>query len=313
MAPLSDFMPRLRHRLNHILWQAYLTDFKPAAILTSALKAHQYVPLVLDHIAILDLPGPNTGIVPLKTLYSMLGYQEQGYDYLPDKQNNFLWMAEVDSKHQPASQVLPQIVLADFRREVLPAEICSIVDRYAKQAQPLPLQQISALQTALVQGDCEAEQLLLNCLSACLQHRPWSLPYLAEFETVHEFNELLAWVLVFGRRINHFAISVHHLGGFSGLTHFNQLVENELQLPLNQSGGMIKGGVDQGIAQSATQAPQVTVNLADGVIDLPDRFIEFVWRYPRVGLNRTPMHWGDYFTGFIGTQANRVIETLYVH
>ena len=123
-------------------------------------------------------------------------------------------------------------------------------------------------------------------------------------------NELLAWVLVRGRQVNHFAWAIHLSKCFSSLEAFNSFLSSSLKIPLNEKGGLIKGRASQGIKQSSTLAAAKWLKLADGMIDLPDRFIEFVWRYPKQ--EGESMLWEDYFTGFIADNADRVVESLFL-
>jgi hypothetical protein len=105
-------------------------------------------------------------------------------------------------------------------------------------------------------------------------------------------------------------LSVHLNNYFSDLESFHQFIENEAQLKLNSEGGVIKGGESKGIAQGSTVGITKTIALVDGEIQLPHGFVEFVWRYPRAE-KIIPVLWGDYFTGFVAGNADRVIESLY--
>ena len=69
---------------------------------------------------------------------------------------------------------------------------------------------------------------------------------------------------------------------------------------LNTTGGIIKGDADMGIKQSSTLGEKIKAPVADGMIEAPDNFVEFVWRYHNSDAN-TGTKWQDYFTGFIAT------------
>lgn len=276
------------------LWQAYCRDLPQIQRLETALNTA----LPLDHFAVIDLPGPHTGIPQLTQIFSTLGFEVRGQGYLADKQNEFWWMVEKNAQEKLAQNVLPQVVVADFRLDELPFEIKNIIKKYAAQSPKF----------SLVQNQTTIQQ---SALIHYFLGRDWPLPTVAEFKTVQEFNELLAWVLVFGRKPNHFTVAVHLLSKFKSLHEFNQFLMDDLQFELNQRGGVIKGNAAVGIEQSSTVGVPTLVQLADGEVTLAGAFIEFVWRHPENNLSTQPLLWGDYFSGFFGEYANNVIESLY--
>lgn len=285
-------MKSLRVALVNLLWQQFRQDSVQIPRIESALQCQS---LPLDHFAIIDLPGPHSGKSTLIQLFEQLGFTLRGEDYLPEKQNPFAWLAAADIEQELATVALPQVVVADFRLDELPIEIRTIISHYSAQASPVPLIDL---------GDPFAT---LTRLGQYFRGRDWPAPTLHEFQTVKAFNELLAWVLVLGRRPNHFTLSVHLMKTFSSLTAFNDFMIDTVKLPLNIEGGIIKGNKEAGIAQSSTIGHPTTIQLADGVIQLPADFMEFVWRYSD---KQQPTYWGDYFPNFIAAQANYVIESL---
>ena len=278
------------------LFNTWCSSSPDAAIIKTALLKKNIEMNNLDHFAIIDLPGPYSGIPVLREIFSDLGYEERGKDYLADKQNDFLWMAEKDCFNQPAKNVLPQVVVADFRLDEMPGEIRKIIYHYSCQTSPTAVSEIKKF----------GYQRILQYFSG----RDWPLPAIKEFSLVREFNELLAWVLVFGRRPNHFTLSIHLMDAFADLESFHAFVLNETKLLLNQEGGVIKGGIKAGMAQGSTVGISQKVQLSDGEIYIPTGFVEFVFRYPLDPLNHQGL-WGDYFTDFIARHADRVIESLY--
>lgn len=303
----------LNHVKNYVLnqlWQNYSSHIIEIAIIQDHFKQCFQEDLTLDHFAIIDLPGPYTGMDTLSTLFSYLGYKTRGQDYLAEKQNNFRWLSDEINPETLAIDAAPQIVVSDFRREALAPQVLTIIDYYANFSQALDIEQLKFLHHhTLLQDEVAANELSAFILSY-LQSRDWPLPTLKEYEIVKSHNELLAWVLVMGRQVNHFAWGMHLSKGFSQLKLFNQFLSSTLKLSLNNKGGLIKGNIKKGIEQSSTQPIKKSIKLADGDIDLSDRFIEFVWRYPKkIGENRL---WHDYFTGFVADNANRVVESLYL-
>lgn len=283
------------------LWQHWRSHSPEARQIEKGLQQKGYNSFVLDHFAIIDLPSTHSGISALRELFSLIGYQERGRGYLPDKQNDFLWMAEEDSPHCTALEALPQVVVADFRLHELPSDIKNIIEKYAAQTTAPPLADIKQLT-----NPAEISRVICDYLNT---GRDWPLPTVSDFLTVHKFNELLAWVLVFGRKPNHFTVSVHLLSSFQDLADFNRFIEQDMGLPLNPDGGFIKGKKESGIAQSSTKGTLRKVQLADGEVELPTDFTEFVWRFPIS--SATPVMWRDYFTGFVAQHADYVIESLY--
>lgn len=276
------------------LWQVYRRITPQIQCLETALNTS----LPLDHFAVIDLPGPHTGIPQLKQIFSALDFEVRGQGYLADKQNEFWWMAEKNAQEKLAKDVLPQVVVADFRLDELPFEIKKIIKKYAAQSPRF----------SLLQKQNTIQQSAMNHY---FSGRDWPLPTVAEFKAVQEFNELLAWVLVFGRKPNHFTVAVHLLSGFKNLYEFNQFLIDDLQFELNQRGGVIKGNAAVGIEQSSTVGVPTIMQLADGQVMLAGSFIEFVWRHPANNLLTQPLLWGDYFSGFFGEYANNIIESLY--
>jgi hypothetical protein len=300
-------LKQVRQQLINYLWDFFQKNHQQTQTLTQDLQQRGEL-LVLDHFAIIDLPSNHSGLNLLSQIFSAIGFIPQGHGYLPEKQNEFLWLTEYDAFDQPASEVLPQIVVADFNLAELPPHVCTIIEHYTQHIQPSPLREIQYLSGKAYLGDSVAAAQLLQRLKNYFSSRQWPLPTVDDFHQVQAVNELLAWVLVFGHIPNHFTIATHLLKGFANFAAFNDYVENELKFTFNQQGSKIKGGSELGIEQSSTVAKPTKIQLADGVIEIANSFIEFVWRYPLI----QPAHkWNDYFTGFIAQQANRVIESLY--
>ncbi len=304
-------LKQLRQHLIQQLWQQHRATSSQIQLIEQALAKKQIHTLLLDHFAIIDLPGFHTGITTLQEIFTTLGYQEKGRDYLADKQNDFLWMAEEDSAHQLAKEALPQVVVADFRLDELPFEIKKIIECYASKASASPVSYMKKLIERIDSGNEEAQALLSQAFLLYFGGRDWPLPTIHEFHTVREFNELLSWVLVFGRKPNHFTLSIHLLDYFHNLADFHRFIEEETCLKLNQQGRTIKGDETVGIEQGSTIGSLQCVRLADGDVMIATDFVEFIWRYARNTSQEKALQWHDFFTGFIAQHADRVIESLY--
>lgn len=294
------------------LWENYSHASPDMQCIQAALKRKGIFHYTLDHFAIIDLPSPHSGIPQMREIFSKLGYIQRGNNYLPQKQNDFAWMAEANCDNLPAGDALPQVVLGDFRLDEMPPEIRHIIYHYTQQESSTAFNTLISYLQRVTAGDEQAFLPCKNLLSNYFAGRDATLPKVKEFHTVREFNELLAWVLIFGRRPNHFTLSIHLLDHFSDLGDFHHFIENETGLSLNHEGGVIKGNKESGLAQGCTSGISQKIKLADGEITIPTGFVEFVWRYPKQSQHK-PLAWNDYFTDFIAHQANSVVESLYTH
>lgn len=308
----NQMLKQFRQRFIDHLWMNYCHHSMDCRLIATKLMEKGAAQIHLDHLAVIDLPSKHSGIPHMQRLMEEIGYTVRGRDYLPKKQNDFCWMAERNCLDQPAAAVLPQIVVADFRLEEMPAAVSTIIEKYANQTRGIAWDMLLPQLNAIELGNDEAMRVASKYLESYFMGRDWPLPTFEEFATVHAFNELLAWVLIFGRRPNHFTFSIHLLDMFPDLESFNLFIEKDLGLALNLDSGRIKGGDKVGIAQSATIERKEKIQLEGGEIELPTTFVEFVWRYPATNTMSTPAKWGEYFTGFIPQLADQIIQSLYV-
>lgn len=290
-----DLLTKTRTTIITQLWQQYSTHL-PQTI--DRVKKYEQ-PIVLDHFAIIDLPSEHSGISTLTKIFTALGYHTRGQGYLAEKQNDFAWLAPTDASQQKATAALPQIVVADFRIEELSNEVQIIVKKYTSYIKPFDFATFNLLLDHIHNNDVSAETMLVDLVVNYCQQKEWPALSTEEFNTVKKSNELLAWVLAFGRCINHFGLSIHHTPTFNNLQEWN----NFMQLD-----DAIKGGEKTGIAQSSTKGEIKNIVLANGNTTIHGPFMEFVWRYAK---KDQPYYWQDYFTDFVDYQANRVIEAVY--
>src|SRR3990167_6247212 len=108
-------LAQLRRTIVTELWNRYHVMTPQVGVIENALRHKNISSLALDHFAIIDLPSLQSGVVPLKEMFETIGFVSRGQGYLPDKQNDFLWMAEYNSEQLTVAQALPQVVVADFR------------------------------------------------------------------------------------------------------------------------------------------------------------------------------------------------------
>lgn len=297
----------IRHQVINALWNQYRQQSPQMLQIASRLANQNITELPLDHFAVIDLPGPQTGIPILSELFMALGFEPRGSGYLPDKQNDFSWLAEENAQALIPAHVLPQAVVADFRLDEMPASIRQIIYHYSSQSPAETRFELKRLLSHALQGEKLAQEAFQRLFLHYFSGRDWPLPTVYEYQSVYEFNPLLAWVLVCGRKPNHFTLSIHLMQKFANLSEFLSFIATEVGLALNEEGGLIKGGLQEGIAQGGTLGTPRPVSLADGHVTMPGDFVEFVWRYSALA---EPKTWQDYFTGFLAQNANHVIEAL---
>ena len=306
-----DLITWVRKEIADRLWNDFKKSQHGALIIEQKLRERGET-VVVDHLAILDIPGPYSGMRILSEVFELLGFVKRGTDYLHEKQNEYTWFAEPGIEKKDFSEALPQIVVSDFRIQDLSFPIRSIIAKYAEQGTPPPLATIKSLVNRCNQGDEVGAHLLVETVLQFLKTRSYPLPTKKDFDVVRHENELLAWTLIFAKQVNHFAIAGHALKTLASITELNDFVVSQCNLNLNYQGGSsVKGGPEKGMAQSAIVAEKTVITLEDGPVILPSMYIEFAWRFPQIKSVNRPALWGDYFTGFITESASKVIESVY--
>ena len=300
-------MDKLRYQLIHRLWNSCASY---GAGLAEFLVSQ---PLVIDHIAILDFKSKYTGIHVLKRIFEMLDMQGMGSGYLPSKQNSFSWMAHPESFERSPTQAMAQIVIADFDHEKLSLGVQNIIEKYSNFSRPFDENKLFKYISKIKAGDVSFIEPAVNLLVSYILTTDWPTPDLRDYQQVFEENQLLAWVLLFGRRVNHFGLGVYTNKKFKDLDQFNNFLKTQHHIKFNENEGMIKGGKHVGIAQSSTIGQLQAISLNGGLVKSKGSFVEFVWRYLRttVAGGKPPHKLGDYFCGFIPANADNVIESVY--
>ena len=106
--------------------------------------------------------------------------------------------------------------------------------------------------------------------------------------------------MVYGYRVNHFAIKVNDLKDFRSLQQVNAFVKGHGYL-MNAVGGEIYGTPEELLEQSSTKAEIIPVEFSDGAFEIPSCFYEFTLRYPDAH--------GRLYSGFIAANADKIFES----
>lgn len=294
---------RVSEKLIKTMYEEFLASVEHSNALVDRFNFH------LDHFAIIDIPSKYSGIEYLKSIFELLNFEKAGNGYLPDKHNDFIWMRESDISSQIAHKTLPQVVLADFRVELLSKKAQEIIRRLTKDAASIfDFKENEALSNLAKKGDVTAATALLNNILAELRNTPWLKPSAQEYNIIKEENQLIAWCLLFGRKVNHFGFGIHLTTQFKSLEEFNHLIKSSTNFTMNTSNGEIKGGVWWQIEQSSTEGDKLIISLNGGDVVASSSFLEFVWRYAQVD---NPILFRDFFPHFIPANATNVIESVF--
>jgi hypothetical protein len=260
----------------------------------------------LDHFAIVELNSVNSGITHLQKIFEIIGFCKRGEGYLPEKINDFIWMLHDNNAGVDPASMIPQVILADFRADMLSKKNRNIVDKYAKY---YPNINFSYLEKAVASNEMEQEvvQYLFNHMNC----RFWPLPTYKEYMSLKEENELMAWVLLFGRVVNHFGVCIYTTGEYDSLADFNDKARRLYNIGLNNVEGEIKGSKKIGLEQSSSVGSVTYFDLDGGTVEVNDAFLEFVWRHPVKDCNTTPKIFDDFYQDFLPSNANNIVESVY--
>jgi hypothetical protein len=132
----------------------------------------------------------------------------------------------------------------------------------------------------------------------CNSGTPWNPITKETYDFLKEESEYAAWVATFGFIVNHFTISVTDCNSFENLEQVNSFLK-ENGYRINDSGGEIKGSVEQGLEQSSILAEDIIVefdSLEYEPHDIPGCYYEFALRH-------------NNFDGFIAGSADKIFES----
>ncbi len=299
-------LPYVRNWLTNYLWENYKNQVSQASIIEKAIQERTKSDVILDHFEVIDLPGQNSGFLPLCQIFSAIGYTVVGRETLEVEQNEFIWMIESDALEKPIKKVLPTVVIGNFWRDKMPSHVRSIIEKYTEAVTLDHVKKIQNLSGKAFLGDAKSAEELISFFKNYFE-RESPLPTLKDYKDVHAYDELLAWTLVFGRRPNHFAMAIHLLENFDSLEVFKIYIKEKVNICLNKTEGDKEGETEQRTSLNSNVAP---IHLADGDIPIMGPFMEFIWRYPQKN-HKDPQKWGYYFTGFVTKTANLLLGLIY--
>jgi hypothetical protein len=257
----------------HYLWQNYI-QLAPQAKRIQQTFRDRNEPIMNDHVAIRTLNLEPIRLVALEPHLLAMGYQRFEPYGFPEKKLN-AW------SYVPPDEVLPRIFLSELDCNALTPEAQAILQRICFQIKPHQVKDINVF------------------WAGCL----WQPISWADYQTLIEESEYAAWVASLGLRANHFTLSVNHLKQASTLEKVLTIID-ELGIPINESGGRIKGSPEVLLEQASTLADLLPVEFAEGEQHIiPTCYYEFARRYPVTS--------GKLYQGFVPASADRIFESTH--
>ena len=242
--------PTPSHPLLDRLWARYV-DEVPHAKTFARLSQHFHN----DHIALRTLGAPGPGLAQVARVFERLGWKHAGDYAFPDVHLRAVHLSR---------KGFPRIFVSELLVEKLPADARELLLRLAVDTTPAP-------------GSFDA---LADWFA------PPRPPPASALEVVGKASQYGAWLLAFGRKVNHFTAAVDDVEAW-------QLRLLQAGVPMKRD---IEGKPGGALRQTATEAAVVDVKLAGGgARALPYAYFEIAERK-------------DGFDGFLAPQARNLFD-----
>jgi Domain of unknown function (DUF1338) len=244
-------------RLFDLLWTRYAAQVPPARTFVE-LSGGVFEN---DHVAFRSLRRPGSGIALFAPLFERLGFRRAGaYDF-PD--------AKLSAIHLSHPRGLPRVFISELRQEELTQRAREILSRLPPDVPPPP-------------ASASVDEL------AAWFAAPAIAPPEDELLELERETQYGAWLLLFGREVNHFTASVGDVEAWASRLH-------EAGVPMK---GEIEGEPGAGLRQTATRAALRTVRVQGGQGGARE--------WPYAYLELAERHGG--FEGFVTNQARQLFE-----
>ena len=304
-----ELINHCRREVFQRLWAHYsqLVPFVPKLIQTFKGRGEDWTE---DHVAYRTLPGEFTGAHILQGVFEALGYTRKDDYFFDAKQLKAFWLCppDVDGHTREAS---PKIFVSELIPAKFSADFQEVIRRLSAQVSASPLRRIHQLRDQVKGGNKEAaEQMTRECVALLTTYPSWSRPSRRDYEVLKKESEYASWTMLFGNQINHFTVSAHLLKSFPGIKPLADFLEKDLQVPMNHSGGIVKGTPDLMLEQIATMAVDMDYEFQEGIEKVPYGFVEFAYRYAMPG-KKHDGQWQSYYQGFVTSNADKIFESTF--
>lgn len=304
-----DHIKHCRQEVYKELWNRYFQQVPFAPQLVEVFRARQDE-WIEDHVAYRTLPGPHTGSQILQGAFEALGYTRKDDYFFEAKQLRAFWMSPPDTSGH-SREASPKVFISELIPGNFSPEFQEIVRRLTAQVTSSPLRRIQDLASKAKQGHSEAAaSLVQECVNLLGGPPAWSRPSLRDYEILKKESEYASWTMLFGSQINHFTVSVHLMKTFPNIQSLGDFLDKDLKVPMNKSGGMVKGTPELRLEQIATMAADVDYLFQEGIERVPYGFVEFAQRYPLEGKS-SDGSWQSYYQGFVTSNADKIFESTF--
>jgi hypothetical protein len=240
-------------RLLALLWDRYAAEVAPARTFAelSGGSFHN------DHVAFRSLARPGGGIALMRGVFEQLGWRAAGAYTFPDAKLDAIYLAHPDG--------LPRVFLSELRASELSAAAQALLAQLPADPTPPPATQPEALAAWFSAPPPPDGQALL---------------------ALEKESQYGAWLLAFGRKVNHFTGAVDDIEAWQ-----RRMQEAGVAMKAD-----IEGAPGTALRQTATHAHPLPVRLADGrTRDWPYAYFEIAQR-------------SGGFDGFLGPQARALFD-----
>lgn len=251
------------------LWHNYESVTPTAERVRKSLQLDNYE-YFNDHVAFRSVGIKGFGIDRLIKPFLKQGYEERGQYIFEEKKLKAIHLENVNN------DLLPKV----FISEILVEEFSSLLKNTL----------INSFKT--IENQEHEDRILVH-------GRSWPFDYQLYLKLRQE-SEYGAWLYAHGYRVNHFTIRVNSLDNLKIRDVCGQLLADKI--PLNESGGTIKGSEQIGLEQASTLADNITFECdkTHEKINIPSCYVEFAERFELKG---------KLFNGFVAKSANHIFES----
>jgi hypothetical protein len=294
MRPSPAGRKRFLEELFAALWRRYRAAVPYARVYEEAVLSRGGA-FRNDHVAFRTIAStrPDSGLASVALPFEALGYSAAGTYRFPEQKLSAIHLA-------PPSADLPKVFVSELRAWELSPRGRRLAFAAAARARPsLNDSDLAALFAAAALTP-ERRRALLRRL---LRHfdRPWPAPARADVLALERESQYAAWVLVHGRRVNHFtaAVDARAPGGFRGL--------EEAAAALKAAGVPMKPAIEGRPGSPLRQTSTLAV-VRPAEMRVGRRSVAAPWTYAYFELAERPRVGGRLFEGFLGGQASRLFE-----